>query len=136
MTVRPAPIMKPQDIRLGSPSPMKESALSSRIAVATVSDTTTRIGEIAFGRMWPSTMRAVLSPWHKAASTNSRPRSRRNSARVSRASGGQLTAPMVRMMVSSDGLKVATSRIARMKAGTVWNISVTRISTRSTLPPK
>ena len=51
-------------------------------------------------------MRAVLSPWHKAASTNSRPRSLKNSARVSRASGGQLTAPMVRMMVSSEGLKV------------------------------
>ncbi len=115
---------------------MKDSALSSKIAVATVSEVTTRIGEIAFGRMWPSTMRQVRSPWQIAASTNSRCRSRRNSARVSRASGGQLTAPMVRMMVISDGLKVATSRMASTKAGMVWNSSVIRISTRSTLPPK
>ena len=38
-------------------------------------------------------------------------------------------------MVSAEGVRIATSTIARMKGGIVWNISVTRIRMSSTRPP-
>ena len=126
--------MKPHDIRLGSPSPMKLNALSIRIAEAIASEPVTMIGEIALGRICRSTTDSAPCPWHIAAWTNSRLRRRRNSARVSRASGGQLTAAIAKITLRSVGPSVATSRIARMKPGMVWNSSVTRIRMSSTRP--
>jgi len=49
--VRAAPIMKPQLMRLGSPRPMKLSALSIRMALAMLNEPATMMGDSALGRM-------------------------------------------------------------------------------------
>src|SRR5207249_10477639 len=55
--VRPAPIMKPQLMVFGSPSPRNDSADSMRIAVATMREPVTMIGERQLGRRWRKKMR-------------------------------------------------------------------------------
>ena len=52
-----------------------------------------------------------------AALTYSSSRIRRNSARVKRAVAGQLTMPMARAMVASDGVNTATKTIAKINGG-------------------
>ncbi len=46
---------------------------------------TTTMGETRLGRIWPKTMRAWLMPSARAATTNSRSRSAKVSARMIRA---------------------------------------------------
>ena len=67
MTDRPEPIKNPQVIKFGSPSPRNDSALSNKIAVATISDASTMIGESALGRISPSTMERRDLPKTSAA---------------------------------------------------------------------
>ncbi|MNV83482.1 hypothetical protein D3C71_1772910 [compost metagenome] len=54
--VREAPTMYPQVIRLGSPRPRKLIALSSRMALATISEAMTISGDTQFGRISANTM--------------------------------------------------------------------------------
>src|SRR5690606_9961246 len=65
--VREAPIMNPQLIMLRSPSPRKESADSVRMAVATMKDAETIIGDMALGRICDETMRDGFWPITMAA---------------------------------------------------------------------
>ncbi|MDT4819055.1 hypothetical protein FQZ97_521630 [compost metagenome] len=59
-----------------------------------------------------------------------------NSARTSRAIGGQLTSATAVITEPKDGWKIATSTMANRKLGMVWKISVTRISSSSQRPPR
>ncbi len=69
IAVRPPPTMKPHDIRLGSPSPRKDSEDSSRIAVATISEASTTIGDRVLGRISRRRMVKVVWPVTTAAWT-------------------------------------------------------------------
>ena len=72
--------------------------------------------------------RRSLMPIEMQACTNSRLRNARNSPRTRRAIGGHDTIAMAMMTLPIDGLRIATTRMAKMKDGMVWKISVSRIS--------
>src|ERR1700737_1751395 len=133
-TSRPALIIRPQLIRFGSPRPRKDRPDSNRITLATNSEPTAISGEAQFGSKWRKTMRPSPAPSPPQASTNSRPPREANSPRASRAMPGQDTRAMAAISLSAEGERIATSRIANMKDGIVWNNSVTRISATSSLP--
>src|SRR5471032_668809 len=135
ITLRPAPIMKPQDIRLGSPSPRNDRPLSSRMALATIRLASTMMGESALGRISRKMIAVRERPSTSAACTNSRERSDRNSARMTRATGGQETMAMAATIEAMLGEKIATRTTASRKLGTVWKNSVKRMMASSTAPP-
>ncbi|MNI63076.1 hypothetical protein D3C73_1184220 [compost metagenome] len=128
--------MKPQLIRLRSPRPRKDRDDSVRMAVATMNEADTMMGDMALGRIWVPTMRAGVWPMTIAAWTNSRCLSVMNSERTSRAAGGQDTTAIAPMMEYTDGLRMATSTTAIANCGMVWKNSVKRISASSTRPPQ
>src|SRR5690606_581293 len=101
--VRAAPIMKPQLIRLRSPRPRNDSDDSVRIAVATMNEAETMMGDMALGRIWVHTMRPGVCPITMAACTNSRCLSVMNSERTRRAAGGHDTSAMAPMMEYTEG---------------------------------
>src|SRR5690606_13894581 len=123
-TLRDAPMMYPQVMVLGSPSPRKLSADSSKMALATISDPDTITGERLLGRICVSMMRAFDWPLSIAASTNSRCFMLMNSARTRRASGGHETSAIARITVPILGVRMATSTTARKNPGMVWNSSI------------
>src|SRR6185437_14621067 len=132
---RPAPTMKPQLMRFGSLRPRNESDDSVRMAVATMSEPVTITDERRFGRMCTKITRASLIPMPMHASTNSRLRIAMNSPRTSRDIGGHDTTAIAKITLFTDGASTATSRIAKMKNGMVWKISVQRMSASSTQRP-
>ena len=134
-TLRPAPTWNPQLITLGSARPRKESPDSIKIAVATMSEPRTMTGERQFGRMWRSMIRPSLIPSPTQAWTNSRSRIERNWPRTRRATAGHETTAMAMTVLRTDGLRMATSTMAKMKDGIVWKNSVTRIRRSSAEPP-
>ena len=82
-----------------TPRPRKLSPASSRIAFAMPNVAATITGARAFGSMWRKMMRPFDAPTVRLASTNSRSRSDRNSARTIRAIGGQPSKPITIMML-------------------------------------
>src|SRR5262249_21154431 len=76
MFSNPSRIMPPQVAAGGgTPSPMKLSDASVRMAEASHSELITTTSEIMFGRMWRVMMRQGPQPYERPASTNSRSRS-------------------------------------------------------------
>src|SRR5476649_2873638 len=134
ITLRPAQIMKPQDIRLGSPSPRNDRPLSSRMALATIKLARTMMGERALGSISRKMIAVRERPSTSAACTNSRERSDRNSARMTRATGGHETMAIAATIEAMLGEKIATRTTASRKLGTVWKNSVKRMAS-STAPP-
>ena len=100
-----------------------------------VSVADTMRGGRALGRITRQMRRRLRAPMARAALTYSSSLILRNSARVSRATGGQLTTPMAMAMVVRLWLKRLTSTIANSSAGSTWKNSVRRISISSTKPP-
>ena len=135
-TLRDEPIMKPQLMRLGSPSPRKERPDSSSTAVATISEPVTITGPAALGKICRKMMARSAIPSASQARTNSRWRRAMNSPRTSRATAGHETMAMAATMLRRLGWKMATSTTAKMKDGMVWKNSVSRISASSTQPPR
>ena len=82
-------------------------------------------------------IRTGPAPEALAAITNSLPLSRKNSPRVSRAMPVQPVAPMIAMVCQIVGFSI-TAITARIKTsvGMHITISVTRLVTMSTQPPK
>ena len=115
--------MKPQLMTLGSPRPRKDSADSMRIAVATVSEPVTMIGDRQLGRTWRKMTRRSLMPRPMHACTNSRWRMARNSPRTSRATPGQLTTAMAMTMLRIevdlilDTLSARERRVLQLRFG-------------------
>src|SRR5690606_7667301 len=109
--VREEPIMYPQLIMFRSPRPKKESALSVRIAVATISEAITTIADMALGRMCRKIKLVSDSPRTTAALTNSRDLRLITSPRTRRATGGHDTKLIARTIVVSEGEKMATNTI-------------------------
>src|SRR5882724_11362102 len=102
-TSRPAPMIVPQLITLGSPRPRKASPASVRMAVATISEPVTMTGASVLGRMCRKMMRASFMPIAMHACTNSRLRRAMTSPRTSLATAGHETAPMASTMVATEG---------------------------------
>ena len=75
-------------------------------------------------------------PTSTAACTYSRALTDSTSPRTTRAMGGQLTTAMATMRLVAEGVRMATSTMAKMNDGMVWKNSVRRISPSSTKPPK
>lgn len=94
-------------------------AASVRIAVATINDAIAITGDIVFGRIWVIMILRLLSPSTTAALTKSRLRRLANSDRTRRATGGQLTMPIARMMDRTEGDRIATNNRAKTKVGIV-----------------
>src|SRR5690606_12999666 len=113
-----------------------DNADSVRIAVATMNDADTMMGDMALGRIWVQTMREGVWPMTMAACTNSRCLSVMNSERTRRAAGGHDTSAMAPMIEYTDGLSTATSTTAMASCGMVWKNSVNRISASSMRPPQ
>ncbi|KAG1317860.1 hypothetical protein G6F63_015483 [Rhizopus arrhizus] len=126
---RPAPTMLPQLTTLGSPTPRNARPASDRMAWATSTAVVTMMVGRALGRISRKMMRAWPAPSVCAARTNSRSRREMNSPRVSRAMPVHGVTPSAKIMVDSDGPRMATSTMASRKDGTGWNSSVMRIST-------
>ena len=105
------------------------------MAVATISDASTIIGDSVLGRIWRRIIVVLDWPTRRAASTYSRLRSDINSARTKRATGGQLTIAIASTIEVMLGCMMATSTIASAKLGMVWKNSVKRIKTSSMMPP-
>ena len=103
----------------GSPSPRKDSELSSKIACATMSEASTIIGGSALGRMWRVMIWKLPRPDRLAASTNSRVLSDSTSPRTRRATGGHDTMEIAMMTKVRLGWKIAKSTIAKAKLGIV-----------------
>ena len=127
--------MKPQLITFGSPSPRNASADSMRIAVATMSEPVTMIGERVFGRISRKMIRRSFIPSTTHACTNSRFRIAMNSPRTSRVMGGHVTAAIANTIFSIRAERIATRTIAKMNDGMVWKNSVMRMRTSSIQPP-
>ena len=136
MSCRPSPTSRPQLATLGSPRPRNETADSNRMAPATTSEDNTITGGRALGRISEMMMRRSLMPMDRQACTNSRSRSDRNSARVMRAIGVQLTMPMAITMLVSVEPRITTMVSTKIRFGMVWNSSATRMPISSTQPPK
>ena len=66
-------------------------------------------------------------PMARQACTNSRSRSDRNSARVMRAIGVQLTMPMAITMLLSVEPRITTMVSTKIRLGMVWNSSAARM---------
>ena len=80
------------------PRPRKLKTDSSRITLPTDRVVATRIGDIAFGRIWRNMMRAAVAPCARAASTKARSFSDRVAPRTSRAVVVQPTSAMMATM--------------------------------------
>ena len=81
--------MRPQEGSGGcTPSPRNDRAASDRIAKANEIDVCTTTGPEIFGSTWPNRMRGVDTPIVRAACTNCVSRTRRVSARATRAKIG------------------------------------------------
>ncbi|MNT75419.1 hypothetical protein D3C72_2143130 [compost metagenome] len=120
---------------MGSPRPRKLSADSSRIELAIIREPDTITGDRLLGRICVRMMRRFDCPDSIAAWTNSRFFRLMNSARTSRASGGQDTTAMAKITVAMLGVRIATSTTARKKLGMVWNSSMNPTMAWSTRPP-
>ena len=85
-SLKPPAIIVPQEVSGGwTPTPRKESADSSSIALATPRVKKTMIVESRLGSSSPNITRSGPAPWATAASTNSFSRSERTSPRIGRA---------------------------------------------------
>src|SRR5690606_15836551 len=129
------PIIRPQLMMFGSPSPRNDRPASNRMAVPIASVADTISGAMALGSITRQMMRPLPAPMTRSASTYSRRFRRRNSARARRAVPVQLTTPMAMAMVARVGLNRVTSTMANNNVGSTWKNSVMRISRSSTQPP-
>ena len=93
------------------------------------------IGGSAFGRITAKIRLGSPAPAARDAVTYSSCLSRRNSARVTRATAVQLTMPMAKVIIGSDAPNSATITIENSSVGRTWKNSVRRISASSTQPP-
>ena len=135
-TARPAPMMQPQLITLGSPRPRNdEPGLDQDRACRPSASRPTMIDDSAVRQDVREDDARVAHAQDAQASTNSRSRSAMNSPRTRRAMAARRRPRWRRCRCAIDGVRIATSRIANMKDGMVWKISVKRISTTSTRPP-
>ncbi|CPU62287.1 Uncharacterised protein [Mycobacteroides abscessus] len=97
--------------------------------------TLTMITPTAFGSMCLKMIRVSLAPATRAASTNSRSRSERNSPRTRRASGGHSTSPRNAPRMSALLPPESRASTAPMTmTGIVMMRSVNRISHESVRP--
>jgi hypothetical protein len=67
--------------------------------------------------------------------TNSRARSSRKPARVSRAKAGTKAMPMATMLITMPGANTAANRSAERIAGKPWIASTSRMNASSIQPP-
>jgi hypothetical protein len=70
MKPRPSASMRPREGVGGrTPTPRKERAASTRMAMAMRTEACTRRGVVEFGRMWRRTTRGTVAPSARAPST-------------------------------------------------------------------
>src|SRR5436190_15564057 len=119
-----------------SPSPRKLRAATSMIAVASASVPWTITGEMAFGRTWPYRIRTRRTPTDRAARTKSFSRCPRIEPRRSRAKIGIWVTPIAIITSTSPGPSAATIPIANSRPGIASMMSMQRMITVSTTPPK
>src|SRR3546814_13770874 len=83
------------------------------MAVATISEASTMIGDSVLGRISRQMIQLLVWPVTTAAWTYSRLRSDSTSARTRRATGGQLTMAMAVTVETMDGCRMATGSEGR-----------------------
>ncbi len=135
-TPRPSAIIAPQVATFGSPMPRNDRAASIRIALATITEASVTVGGSALGSTSRNAIATGCMPSARYASTKSRWRRLRISARTSRAGPVHELAAIATTMLVTEAPITVTSASARMKPGTVWNASVMRISVSSIQPPR
>ncbi|MCY1244082.1 hypothetical protein D9M72_571350 [compost metagenome] len=86
--------------------------------------------------MWRNKIRPMPAPCSSAATTKSALRKVRVSARARRAIGGQTVRAMAMTAFSMPGPRLAEKARARTRLGKERKISVIRINTISTHPPR
>ena len=136
ISCRPSPTSRPQLATLGSPNPRNDTADSNRMAPATTSEESTITGGSALGSISPAMILKSPMPMARQACTNSRSRKARNSARVMRAIGVQLTMPMAITMLVKVEPRMTTMVSTKIRLGMVWNSSAARMAISSIQPPK
>ncbi len=124
----------PQLMRVGSPRPRKARLDSSRIAMLTTSTMLASISGSTAGRMWWRRTWASLAPTALARRTYLRSRTERVCARTSLAVPVQPRMPITRMIVRSDGPRIATRTIMSARSGMTRKTSVIRISSEPIQP--
>ncbi|MNT87635.1 hypothetical protein D3C72_2280780 [compost metagenome] len=88
------------------------------------------------GTMWRRMMRLEEAPCSSTATTKSALRSDRVSARARRAIGGQEVSAMATTACSRPGPSAAMNARASTRLGNEMKMSVMRMNTVSTMPPK
>ncbi|SMB69836.1 Uncharacterised protein [Acinetobacter baumannii] len=137
LTLRATLIRLPQ-VAVGgcTPRPRKESPASSKIALATPKVAYTTSTSTVFGSRWRRMMRLGRAPMATAADTKSCSRRDRSLALTSRQTRGQLSRPMMKMVLSSPGPMIAASASSTMMLGKVITMSTKRMMRPSVIPPK
>src|SRR5919204_3711491 len=120
----------------GSPRPRKDSAVSDRIAIATINTVLAMMTGITLGRTWRVTRYQLLAPSAAARSTYARFLMESVWARTRRAVLGHVVSPITRTMTKSDCPKIDASEIAKTSHGMTKPQSVIRIKSWSTHPPR
>ena len=106
------------------------------IAVAIASVPCTITGEIAFGRMCEKRIARRGTPTALAASTKSFSFWASTEPRRSRVKIGTFTTPIATMICHKPGPSAATTPIANSRPGIASMMSISRITTVSTTPPR
>ena len=119
-----------------TPKPRKLRLDSVMIAPAKPNVAATTTGPMTLGRMWRKIMRWVGTPNATAAVTKSRLRKVRNWPRTRRVMPGQPKMPMMIMMLKILGGKTDATVMINKKVGKHMIMSVIRMITLSTVPPR
>jgi hypothetical protein len=119
-----------------TPRPRKLSAASTRTALANVSVNCTVTAAIEFGRMWSSRILGTPAPAAMAPCTKSCDLSDSVLARIRRANSGICITPIAIIALTRLGPSTAMMASARMMAGNANIMSIVRISSESSQPPK
>src|SRR5262249_9918091 len=127
--------MRPQLMISALLRPKKLKAASSSMACPTNKVPAASAGAKALGMISPAKMANSRVPRQRTASTNSKCLSRITSPRIKRATCGHANSEMTATTCGRPGPDSATISAARMKLGTTWKISDTRMNVRSSTPP-
>src|SRR5262245_25863376 len=127
--------MRPQLMISALLRPKKLRAASRRIACPTIKLPAASAGANALGIISPAKIVNSRVPRQRTASTNSICLSRMTSPRMRRATCGHANSEMTATTCGKPGPESATIRAARMKLGTTWKTSDTRMKKRSRTPP-
>src|SRR5512140_398555 len=134
---RPSPIIDPHDAAGGAtPRPRKASPAAATMARAIPKVASTRIGEIALGRMWRRRRRAGEPPTARADSTHSLVFTEISCPRITRAYPTHPRTESANRTFPNEGPRTAAIPMASRIPGNASRTSQAPVKIRSATPPR